>query len=163
MDNILTFIAPLPEGFNKDTFLYAQLMECEILTGDIPNVLDFTPDSWDKTLVAHHYPIETMLGEMIMTGEFGMPRDPMEIFRESGVTHIAILEGPVVPPGTKPWQFDGAEIKGVAIMVYWCDGRKTYRFLHCDSCTKTYIKWLGIMQEQWDVDGKKLQGSHTVN
>lgn len=145
--NVALFLMPGPAGSN--TFMAAPA-ESDELKGDLEVVDPLLPEKWEGKFKAHLYPIESFVDDVSASPNFGFKENALDLYKEEGISHVALLEGPIVPEGSEPFYFNGEKVTGISVLVLWCTDKNKYRLVHCYSCGITFAQWLTEQQEKWE-------------
>lgn len=115
----------------QDAFI-AGVVEEESSVADLKDTL---PPQWNGKYQGHFFKFDNTLS---------MGTDASE----RGVTHLALLEGPM-GAGDGVHYFDGDTITHNAVVLQFNETKQQYENFHCRSCAMAVLNWMTEMQEQW--------------
>lgn len=149
--NVGVFLIPGPQNPDDpdEVIFLSAPAETDATAGDIENLEELLPDNWDGKVVPHLWDIEKVITDMERSPNFGIATDARAKYAEEGVSHVAILESPVINPDSHPFKLGSQLIKGNSLMVMYSADRNKYRLFHCTTCGVTFAKWLEEKQPEW--------------
>lgn len=120
-------------------------------------LVELLPPNWDGEYTPHFFEIKD---------DFGAPSTAWNnlCFKDLGITHVALLEGPKDTRLKGPYYFNGARIEENSVVCWYREGKGDFYFLHCSRCGMMLLQWIVEKQEEWDADCQsKPQASKARN
>ena len=130
-DNIAIYVSP--QGGIDDLYFTAGLTADNHHAG-VADLKDALPPLWKGKYQGHFFAFDHTMANGVEAAQ-------------KGVTHIALLEGPM--GGSGFFDFNGKTIAHNGLILYFCEGTNEYRYLHCRDCAVAILKWLTEQQERW--------------
>jgi hypothetical protein len=131
LDNIAIYVSP--QGGVDDTYFSAGITAAKDKSG-VANLDDALPPLWKGKYQGHFFTFDHTLA---MGAEAA----------GQGVTHLALLEGPM--GGFGEFFFDGDTITHNAVVLYYVEDTHEYRYMHCRDCAVQILKWMTEQQGAW--------------
>jgi hypothetical protein len=131
LDNIAIYVSP--RGGMDDMFFTAGVTADEKNSGTV-DLKDALPPMWEGKYQGHFFAFDH---------SFGLGTEAVQ----EGVTHLALLEGPM--GGFGSFYFNGDEIAHNGLILYFSERDNTYRYLHCRQCAVEVLKWMTEQQQAW--------------
>jgi hypothetical protein len=162
--NLCLFIIPCEDSTDGNGKFGCATCETDAFVGDVGDIKTMLPRDWQDVKV-YYYDIGTFVDDIDRMPGFVVSANAKLEYSDEGVTHIALVEGNVVPEPSDPFYFTAHQIQGNSMMLMWSGTRGVYRLMHCKTCAHTFMKWLEAMQGEWyDAESRGLQSkTNTLN
>lgn len=131
LDNIVIYTSP--KGDVPEMFFIAGIVEDD--GHGVANLKSVLPPMWKGKYQGHFFKFDKTLA---MGPEAAA----------AGVTHLALLEGPIGGEGFDHF-YAGDTIRNCGVVLNYNANMNEYRFIHCRSCAVEVLKWMQEMQEPW--------------
>lgn len=135
------YLTPQPYDNERGAHFLAGVTAVEDISGVAP-LPELLPPNWEGKYTPHFVEINEDFD--IVTNVAW----DWTAFKEMGITHVAVLEGPPVK-GVEPIYFNGESVIGNAVLVWYRAATAEFYFLHCDRCAVMLLKWIQDEQEAW--------------
>lgn len=129
-DDIAIYVSP--QGGVDDMYFTAGLTQAK--KPGIVDLKDALPPLWEGKYQGHFFAFDNTLPESVRATLLG-------------ITHLALLEGPI--GGVGEFFFAGDAIQHNGLIVYFREATQTYFYLHDYDSAVVILKWITDQQDAW--------------
>jgi hypothetical protein len=144
-NNVAIYITPRADDPELGSTFLGALTAVDDVEGSAP-LAELLPPNWEGKYTPHFYEIKANFAE-----ETNVAWNH-EFFKDLGITHVALLEGPKDKRLKGPYYFGNVKIEENSVVCWYRAGKGDFYFLHCSHCGIMLLQWIVERQEAWYAD-----------